>query len=145
MSKQSKSSMIQRNWKNKMISCKLMTSLIINSRLFVFEAEKSPQNAPLLLTKANAIKCKEYEDVKKLCLKLLEQRKVEVVCNWNCIQIDSHTFYFNYYNRFYGKECHFLHLFYISLHLFNSMFYISILKVQSMYCSHYKVNNTFKS
>ena len=56
---------------------KLMTSLIMNSRL-VFEAEKSPQNASLLLPKATAMKstCKENKDVKKLegVLKLLVQK-----------------------------------------------------------------------
>ena len=53
---------------------------------FVIEAEKSPQNAPLLLTKATEIKCKckENKDFKNLegVLKLLEQkRKVEVEYN----------------------------------------------------------------
>ena len=37
-------------------------------KTFVFEAEKSPQNAPLLLTKATAMmhKCVENIDFKKL-------------------------------------------------------------------------------
>ena len=66
--------------------------IIINDELdnefktFVFEGEKSPQNASLLLTKATAMKrkCKENKDVKKLegVLKLLkERRKVEVEYN----------------------------------------------------------------
>ena len=73
-------------------------------KAFVFEAEKSPQNASLL-AKATAMKhkCVENKDVKKLegVLKLLEQKgKVEVEYNWNYIHIDSCMFcYFNYYNR----------------------------------------------
>ena len=77
---------------------------------FVFEAEKSPQNASLLLAKATGIKlkCKENKKkVKKLdgVLKLLEQkRQIEVEYNWYCIHVGSCMFcYFNYYNRLMPK------------------------------------------
>ena len=47
-------------------------------KIFVFEAEKSPRNASLLLTITTAMKCKckENKDVKILgVLKLLEQKR----------------------------------------------------------------------
>ena len=124
-------------------------------KTFVFEAENSPQNASLLLTKATTIKrkCKEnIEDVKSLegVFKLLEQkRKVEVVYNWNCIHIDSFmSCYFNCYNRLMSRlpRQRRMPLFAFLLHFVASSSKVcSTLvywKFQWMYCSHYKVNNT---